>query len=72
MPDETRDPTLLPSNTPHATEVRDAQAVADDVRKTCHAASAPGGDVAADLKVLRGLVAVYGVDGMHRMIDSLK
>lgn len=69
---ETRDPTQFPSNTPHAAEVRDAQATADELGKSCDAASAPGDDVAADLNLLRGLVAAYGADTLHRMIDSLK
>ena len=72
MIDETHDPTCYPCDTTHAVEVRDAQADADEARKTCHAASAPGGDAAADLKLLRGLVAAYGEDGVRRMIDSLK
>jgi hypothetical protein len=70
--DQTPAPTRFPSDAPsHAVEVRDAQAAADEVREGCHAASAPGGDAAADLKLLRGLVAAYGVDGVRRMIDSL-
>jgi hypothetical protein len=72
MTDETRDPTCLSPNTSHAVEVRRAQADADEVRAGCHATSAPGADAAADLKLLRGLVAAYGVDGVRRMIDSLK
>jgi hypothetical protein len=42
------------------------------VEKCGLAASTPGSDAAADLEVLRGLVAVYGAGGVRRMIDSLK
>jgi hypothetical protein len=52
--------------------VQHAQAVADEVRKSCHATSAPGADLTADLKLLRGLVAVYGADMVRSMIDSMK
>jgi hypothetical protein len=71
MTDETTDPTRHGADTTHAVEVQDAQAAADELSTGCHAASAPGADAAADLKLLRGLVAAYGADGVRRMIDSL-
>jgi hypothetical protein len=72
MTDETSAPTQLPSDTPHAVEVRAAQSAADVVGKGDRPASVPGADVDADLELLRGLVAAYGADGVRRMIDSLK
>jgi hypothetical protein len=72
MTDESRDPTCLSPNNSHAVEVRNAQADADEVREHCRATSAPGADAAADLELLRGLVAAYGVDAVRRMLDSLK
>jgi hypothetical protein len=71
MPDDTPDRTGLPTDTPHATEVRDAQATADEAGTRRRAAPAAGGDAAADLELLRGLVAAYGADGVRRMLDSL-
>ena len=72
MIDETRGSMCLPCDTSHAVEVQHAQAVADEVRKSCHATSAPGADLTADLKLLRGLVAVYGADRVRSMIDAMK
>ena len=70
MTDEAPAPTRLPPDAqPHAAEVRDAQAAADGVAKDGRAPA--GGDAAADLELLRGLVAAYGADGVRRMIDSL-
>jgi hypothetical protein len=71
MKDETSDPTPLPSDTPHAVEVHDAQAVVDEVGKGGGPVSAPGADAKADLELLRRLVAAYGADRVRRMIDSL-
>jgi hypothetical protein len=70
--DETQDPTRLPTDTPHAVEVRDAQAAEDALGKGSRPTSAPGADTVADLDILRGLIAAYGADGVRRMIDSLK
>jgi hypothetical protein len=71
MTDESSDQSWLPSDTPHAVEVRDAQAAADVIGNGGRPASPPGVDAAADLELLRGLLAAYGADGVRRMIDSL-
>ena len=71
MTAETPDPTQLPADVPHAVEVRDAQAAADAAGQGDRATPTPGADANADLELLRGLVAAYGVDGVRRMIDSL-
>jgi hypothetical protein len=70
--DETQDSCCFPSDTTHAEEVRDAQAARDRVGERCRSTTAPARDAAADLQLLRGLVAAYGADGVRRMIDSLK
>jgi hypothetical protein len=73
MKDETPAPTRLASDpSPHALEVQNAQAAADDVGKGRRAASTPCGDADSDLELLRGLVAAYGTEGVRRMLDSLK
>jgi hypothetical protein len=72
MQDQKLDPNCLPSDTPHPAEVRAAQVAADGVEECVHPVAVPGSDAAADLELLRGLVDVYGADGVRRMIDSLK
>ena len=69
MPNDTPAHTLLPSDSPHAVEVRDAQAVADEMGPGGRGTSPPGVD--ADRELLRRLVATYGADGVRRMIDSV-
>jgi hypothetical protein len=71
MTDGTPALTRLHSETTHAVEVRDAQSAADEVGKCGRPVSPPGEDTNADLEVIRSLVAVYGTNGVRRMIDSV-
>ena len=71
MTDETPDRTRLNSETTHAVEVQDAQSAADEVEKCGRPVSPPGEDTNADLELIRSLVAVYGTNGVRRMIDSV-
>ncbi|QJW94642.1 hypothetical protein [Frigoriglobus tundricola] len=72
MLDRTLAPTTLSCTVPHAEEVRAAQAAVDAAETGSSAASVPGANAGADLELLRRLVAAYGVDGVHRMIESLR
>lgn len=56
----------------HAVEVSDAQAALDNIEMRDRNVSAPGSNAIADLKLLHDLVTIYGVDGIRRMLDSLR
>jgi hypothetical protein len=71
MIDETPDQTRLHPKTTHAVEVRDAQSAADEVGKSSRSVLPPGEDTNVDLELIRSLVAVYGTDGVRRMINSI-
>jgi hypothetical protein len=72
MPHDTLAPNCLPSDSPHPAEVRSAQVAVDEVGKCARSASAPGSDAAVDLELLRGLVTMYGADGVRRMIGVVE
>ena len=71
MPDVTPDPIPFPTEPPHAVEVHDAQAALDGHRVVGRTTPPAAEDAATEREFLRALVAVHGIDGVRKMIDSL-